>query len=113
MKYARTLIATLALVVCTSAYAVDITLTFANATEDEQRAAAWKLDKVNTVLADHGEPTHATITDYLKSLIVQQLQAWKTQQAEDAKILANVRARWLAATDAERTAALAQLPAVP
>ena len=107
----RALFATLALFVATQAVnAADITLTFANATSEETRAATWKLSQVNQVRTGHGLEAHASVADWLKDMIQNTIvPQWIQQEAEARRQEQDVQTLWKNATDAQRAAAIAAL----
>ena len=99
----------------TAAQAVDITITFANATTLESRAAAWALAKANEARAAQTPPQapYANVRQFLEADLRARLQSWIRAEAEANVDEQNIKRRWALATDAQRAAALAQLPALP
>ena len=98
------------------ASAVDITITFTNATEKEADAATWFLAKTNAVRAAHTDengdplPPFATIKDLLIDHIkTSLLPSWIQQQAEATQQEADLKTLWKNATPATRAQAVALL----
>lgn len=102
----------IALAVClpfaSTANAVDITLTFTNATTEEARAAQWWLTQVNADLP--AEQQHATIKDYIIAQIkAEWLPRWIQLEAEARDRENDLRTLWQNAPNERRAAALAAL----
>jgi len=97
------------------AQAVDVTITFANATAAETRAAQWALAKVNEARAAQTPPLapYANLKAFLEANLKEQLASWVKAEAEANVTEAQIKRRWDLATDAQRAAALAALPPLP
>jgi len=100
----------------TASNAVDITITFTNATTAEVRAADWYLAKVNAVRVAHNDAEGNPLEPFanIRELIVDRIQnswlpSWIQQQAEATQQEQTVADLWKAATDAQRAAAVAAL----
>lgn len=105
----------LTLAMSTAIQAVDITITFTNATPQEARAAAWFLEKTNAVRIAHndaeGNPLEpfATIGELLVERIERMLPAWITAHAEATQQEVKLKALWEGATPEQQAAAIAAL----
>lgn len=94
----------------TTSQAVDITITFTNATVAETRAANWYLAKINAVRVAHDLEEFANIRELLIDRIkTSLLPSWIQQQAEATEQEQQVKELWKDATDAQRAAAIAAL----
>jgi hypothetical protein len=93
----------------------DVSITFTNATTAETRAATWALAQANAARAVQNPPLppFATVKLFLEANLQERLLSWIKAEAEANVSQANIKARWDLATDAQRTAALAQLPPAP
>lgn len=114
----RTFVIAVTLCVATMAQpasAVDITITFANGTAAETRAAQWALARVNEARAAQTPPLapYANLRQFLEANLREQLASWVKAEAEANVTDAQIKRRWDLATDAQRAAALAQLPPLP
>ena len=110
----------LAMAVClplaSTANAVDITITFSNATAEEVRAANWFLAETNAVRVAHtdeeGNPLEPFAT--IKELIIDRIKtewlpSWIAEEAKAREQEQDVQTLWKNATDAQRAAAIAAL----
>jgi len=93
----------------------DVSITFSNTTPVETRAAAWALAQANAARAAQNPPLapFATVKLFLEANLQDRLLSWIKAEAEANVTTANIKQRWDLATDAQRAAALAQLPPAP
>jgi hypothetical protein len=87
-----------------------IAVSVSSPTAIEARAAAYKLAGVNADRTAAGEATFANISRYMEFYIQNHLiLQWIAAQGDAQETTDQLKARWLASTDAQRTAALAAL----
>jgi len=97
------------------ASAVDITITFENATPQEVMAANWFLGKTNAVRVAHNDAEGNPLEPFadIKELLVDQIQrlipTWVTAHAEAMGQQVDLRALWKNATPEQQAAAVAAL----
>jgi hypothetical protein len=87
-----------------------ISVSVSSPTTIEARAAAHHLSVVNYDRSQAGLATFANIARYLEHYIQNALlQQWIDSQGQSQEAADQLKARWLASTDAQRAAAIAQL----
>ena len=98
------------------ASAVDITITFTNATPAEVVAANWYLAKTNAVRVAHNDEEGNPLEPFasIKELIIDRIKtswlpSWIQQQAEATQQEADLKTLWKNATPATRAQAVALL----
>ena len=88
-----------------------ITINVSGLTTDETRTANWALAKANAARAAQNLAPFANAKLYLEDHVLNvMLPSWKAAEAAETAEQ-NVKALWSAATDAQRTAAIAALTA--
>ena len=98
------------------ASAVDITITFTNATPAEVVAANWYLAKTNAVRVAHNDEEGNPLEPFasIKELIIDRIKtswlpSWIQQQAEATQQEQNFQELWKEADDTKRAQAIAIL----
>lgn len=83
----------------------DVTISLSNATKEEQDAAQWVLDRVNSERTEKGLAAFATVEEFLANLLQDQVfPSYVAQYLE-----ANLRDNWANATLEQKQAALSAL----
>ena len=89
----------------------NISCTFSNVTTQEERAAQFAIDQYN---ASNPDATVANANELVEAIILQDyLPHWIRDETASVLNTENAVARFRISTDAERTAALAELAELP
>jgi len=87
-----------------------INMTFTDTTPEENRAATYELDRINTIRAAHGEAEFSGVKDMIEyNILNTMLPEWIERQANAERQEKNIRRLWRDATTSERNAAFLAL----